>query len=215
MMNIQFELTGIQPLLMHWDNIEGGDLVKEWIRDPDNKNISTAGDDRTPAWTWQTYCYNDGSSLVVPSANLMACLKTAGSRKILRKQTTFKELTQTSILIPSEFLKFYSKGKEVSWPKIVSMKDRPYKNQTDAVKELGFSLFMKRAKVGTSKHVRVRPRFEEWSVKGEADILDPSLTLEVLKEIFNLAGRVGLGDWRPGCKSPGPFGQFEAKLKKT
>ncbi len=213
-MNIEYVLTGTQPLLMHHDNIEGSDFVKAWIRDPENKNISTAGDDRTPAWTWQTYCYNDGEHLAIPSENIMSCLKTAGTRKIMQKQKTFKEATQAGILIPTEFVKFEVGGKQVPWQSIEAMRDKDFKTQYEEVKKLGFLLFMKRAVIGKSKHVRVRPRFEEWKIQGEADIITPELTLEVLKEIFNLAGRVGLGDWRPGCKSPGPFGQFSAKIRK-
>jgi hypothetical protein len=144
----------------------------------------------------------------------MSCLKTAGARKIMQRQKTFKEVTQTGILIPTEFLRFECGGKQIPFAAVVAMRDRSFADQVDAVKKLGFLLFMKRAKIGNSKHVRVRPRFETWSIVGEADIVAQELTIEVLKEIFNLAGRVGLGDWRPGCKTPGPYGQFEATVKR-
>ena len=55
MYKVAFELVGEMPLLMHWDNIEGGDTLKEWRQDPKNKNQSVPGDDRSPSWTWQTY----------------------------------------------------------------------------------------------------------------------------------------------------------------
>ncbi len=73
---------------------------------------------------------------------------------------------------------------------------------------------MKRAKVGTTKHVRVRPRFENWTVRGELEVIAAELPFDIMEEIFNIAGRVGLSDWRPGCKTPGAFGMFAAKLKK-
>lgn len=213
-MRIEFTLTGTQPLLMHHDNIDGCDEVKEWQTDPKNKNVSKAGDDRSPAWTWHSYCYNDGENLVVPSANLMACLKSAGARKTLKKTMTYKEITQTGILIPTEYLRFENNGKQVSWREIEAIRDKPFKEQVDLVKEMGFTLFMKRAGIGKSKHVRVRPRFENWTLHGKAEITAQELTFDVLLEIFSLAGPLGLCDWRPGCKTPGPFGQFEVKLKK-
>ena len=79
---------------------------------------------------------------------------------------------------------------------------------------MGFRLFVKRAKIGTSKHVRVRPRFDSWQIQGTINVLSPDISWEVLNTLFELAGRVGICDWRPGCKTPGPYGMFAAKLKK-
>lgn len=44
-------LKGESPLLMHKDNIEFGERIKKWQKDPKNKDLSVAGDDRSPAWT--------------------------------------------------------------------------------------------------------------------------------------------------------------------
>ena len=54
------ELIGQSPLLMHKDNIQAGERVRAWSKDPANKKISVAGDDRTPPFTWIGYCYTDG-----------------------------------------------------------------------------------------------------------------------------------------------------------
>ncbi len=44
-------------------------------------------------------------------------------------------------------------------------------------------------------------------------VIAPELTFKVLEDIFTIAGMVGLCDWRPGGKTPGPFGMFTSKLK--
>lgn len=208
-----FQLTGIMPLLMHADDIEQADLLVAWRKDPANKNLSTPGDDRSPAWTWQTYCYSNGEHLVMPSENIMVALRQAGSQLILKKQKTYKEISQSGLLITTEFCEFRADGKLVPVESIRGLRDKPFAAQAESVQKLGFKLFCKRAKIGTSKHVRVRPRFESWSVSGRIQILAPEITPEVLTQLFELSGRVGLCDWRPGCKTPGPFGMFSAVVK--
>ena len=85
--------------------------------------------------------------------------------------------------------------------------------QANTVKKLGFSLFVKRARIGQSKHVRVRPRFDQWATEGRVAILDESITPKILQTILDMAGRYkGMGDWRPSSKTPGQFGMFEATV---
>jgi hypothetical protein len=84
------------------------------------------------------------------------------------------------------------------------------------VKALGFSLYLKRARIGQSKHIRVRPRFESWSATGELVVVDDQITEAVLTDILEVAGKYkGLGDWRPSSKTPGTFGMFNASLRQT
>lgn len=208
-----FELTGIMPLLMHADDINAADMLMAWRKDPANKNLSVAGDDRSPAWTWQTYCYTNGTELVMPSENIMVALRQAGSQLILKKQKTYKEISQSGLLITTEFCNFKCNGKPVPVEPFKAIKDKPFAEQSAAAIKHGFKLFCKRAKIGAAKHVRVRPRFDSWSVSGRIQILANEITPEVLAQLFDLAGRVGLCDWRPGCKTPGPFGMFSATLK--
>lgn len=99
MKKFKFQMTGFMPLLMHADNIEGSDELQEWRRNPANKGVTVAGDDRSPGWTWQTYCYHDGENIVMPSENVMVALRQAGAQMILKKQKTFKEITQSGLLI--------------------------------------------------------------------------------------------------------------------
>jgi len=217
-MRVEFELVGDMPLLMHWDNIEGGDLLKEWRQDTANKNISVPGDDRSPPWTWHTYCYNDGEVVTIPQDNVMGALLYGGTQKILKKQKTFKELSQSGILMDTEQLEFVygPDDRKLEMATLLNMRDEPFKVQADAAQDLGFRLFVKRAKIGQSKHVRVRPRFEQWKVRGALTVMVKDITLAVLEEIFGYAGRGGLCDWRPSSpKRPGPYGMFTTKLKKA
>lgn len=215
-MRIGFELRGLTAMLHHANEVELTDSLEAWRKDPKNKGISKPGDDRSPAWTWQTYLYHDGAKLAIPSQNLMVCLRQAGSQMILKRQKTYKEISQSGMMIASEFLgfKFGDKGNSLDMAKIVKLRDEPFEHQSDAARDFGFRLFVKRAKIGTSMHVRVRPRFDTWAASGEVLTVAPELTFDAVKQLFQLAGRVGLGDWRPGCKTPGPFGMFEATVKK-
>jgi hypothetical protein len=215
-----FELVGEMPLLMHWDNIEGGDVLKEWRQDPRNKNQSVPGDDRSPAWTWQTYLYNDGEFVTIPQDNIMSALMAGGSQLILKRQKTFKELSQSAILIATEHLRFeYGHGKQLSMAAVEAIRELPFAKQAKECESLGFRLFCKRAKIGQAKHVRVRPRFDQWKVSGDLHVISDDLPFDKLEAIFGYAGRAGLCDWRPSSpKRPGPYGMFAAKLsqgKKT
>ena len=210
MKRFQFTLTGFMPLLMHADNIEGSDELKEWRSNPQNKGLSVAGDDRSPAWTWQTYCYHNGKHLVMPSENIMVALRQAGAQMIMKKQKTFKEATQSGLLISSEACEFRANGEQVKWSDVVAMREKTFAEQSAASKKLGFDLFVKRARVGMSKHIRVRPKFSVWSVTGEVMVLRPEITADILAQLFELAGKAGLCDWRPAGKTPGPYGQSDA-----
>lgn len=217
MYRVEFTLTGDMPLLMHRDNIEGGDLLKAWREDPANKNQSVPGDDRSPGWTWQTYLYNDGSHVTMPQENVMSALLVGGTQVILKRQKTYKELSQSAILMATENLRFeYGDGKQLAMSKIDAMRDLPFAKQFEECEKLGFRLFCKRAKIGTSKHVRVRPRFDSWAVSGELDVISNDLPFDKLELIFRFAGRAGLCDWRPSSpKRPGPYGMFTANLKQV
>lgn len=216
-MRIRFVLTGVTSLLMHNDDVEAADMLEAWRKDPANRGVSKAGDDRSPAWTWQTYLYHDGGNVSIPAQNLMVCLRSAGTQMILKKQKTYKEISQSGMGPVAEYLDFKCGAKNVSASiaAIHSMRDEIFSKQSDATRDMGFRLFIKRAKVGSSKHIRVRPRFDQWSASGELIVVAQELTFEAVSRLFEIAGRVGLCDWRPGCKTPGPFGMFLAKLEKV
>lgn len=220
MKHYRIELRGKTPLLMHYDNIEWADLLESWRRNPHNKGQSKPGDDRSPAWTWIGSLYHDGTHLAIPSDNLMSCEMQAGAMVPTgKRQGTFKSQTQSGTNIAEPFWTLMVKGRPIDFAPIRAL----YENEVtdfaahqEAAREAGFALFLKRAKIGTSKHIRVRPRFDTWSASGTLRVVDPTLTTEVLRTIWQFAGNYkGIGDWRPGGKTPGSFGMFDATVTEV
>lgn len=72
----------------------------------------------------------------------------------------------------------------------------------------GFHHLTTGVKVGTSRVMRTRPKFSNWSARFDLEYDDEVLTLGDLKDIAADAGRlVGVGDWRP------KFGRFLAEVE--
>jgi hypothetical protein len=212
----RFTLKGITPLLMHADDVEAASTLDEWRKSPSHKNVSVAGDDRSPGWTWQTYIYKDeAGNVAMPVDNVMVALRQAGAKMTLKRQTTFKAITQSGLLLTDETLEFTNNGQQIPVAPFVEIRDEKFTEQKKAVEKAGFELLIKRAKIGTSKHVRVRPMFRSWTVSGVIQIMAPEITLDSLVMLFDLAGDVGLCDWRPGCKTPGRYGMFESTVSKA
>lgn len=219
-MQAQFTLTGTTPLLMHADDVEAADELTAWRKDPKNKSISVPGDDRSPPWTWQTYLYSDGDRkaprIAIPTDNIMRALCYAATKISLPKgKGTFKQISQSGILIDSDFCRFTIDGAPIGMADIRKLKNLTFAEQKRGAQALGFDLNVKRASVGSSKHVRVRPRFIPWEVSGSLEVFEPTITAQVLNQMFEMAGRLaGLCDFRPSAPNkPGNHGMFTAKLE--
>lgn len=212
-------ITGKTPLLMHYDNIEWADFMDEWKDNPANKKDSKAGDDRTPSWRWLGCVYHDGNVLGIPSANIMRSLMEGGAMVPVpggKSGKTFKAQTQSGMMSVAPFWPLTIGKATVAWSDVEAAKDiKKFADHKTLAAELGFSLLVKRAKVGTSKHIRVRPQFAPgWVASGQLAVWDDQLDDRALTQIFEYAGQYkGLGDWRPGGKTPGPYGMFEATIK--
>lgn len=211
-------LTGTQPLLMHADDIEWADQMDAWKNDKDNKKQSKAGDDRTPAFRWIGSLYRDESGTVVlPTENLMRALMEGGTMVLVpggKSGKTFKAQSQSGIMPRDLGWPLLVNGKPIAGKPIEALlSEKDFGAHREAVKSLGFSLFIKRARIGQSKHIRVRPRFETWSAQGDLVVTDEQITDSVLADILEMAGKYkGLGDWRPSSKTPGTFGMFTAEI---
>jgi len=216
--NYAVTLTGATDLLMHRDNIDFGAKTRAWQKDPANKKMSVAGDDRSPAWSWLSCLYTSGGQVVIDSDNIMSMLRDGGKKcSAPTGRGSMKAQTQSGIIC-----------NEIGWPitladgrnidsnKLLAMvKESEFEEHEKAAQEAGFVLFVKRARVGTSKHVRVRPRFSNWSASGTLTVVDPSITQEMLQHILTFAGCFcGVGDWRPSSPTPGQFGRFTATITK-
>jgi hypothetical protein len=211
-------ITGETPLLMRCDNVQWAEVMQKWAKDPANKNASVAGDDRTPAYRWVGCCYFDMGMLCLPADNLMTVLREGGAKMPTgKKGATFKRQTQSGIVVDqSSWVLKTSKGaiKKEQIEMLIDEKD--FEKHLEAVESLGFTLFVKRAKIGKNKHIRVRPRFDTWSAKGSVTVFDDEITTEVLENIFKHSGVYsGIGDWRPSSPyAPGSFGKFTSVVKK-
>jgi hypothetical protein len=218
MKRYQVTLTGETGMIQHQDNLGWDEKVKRWLKEPENKKNSVAGDDRTPAWRWIGFLYDEGGQVVIPSDNLMTVLREGGAKCPTGKgQLTFKRQTQSGLVVDQSSWPILVKGRPIQTAPIKALIENPdFAAHEQVAKDLGFELFVKRVIIGQRKHVRVRPRIDNWSASGTITVLDETITTEVLTRILDHAGAyAGLCDWRPSApKSPGPWGKFSAKIKE-
>lgn len=193
--------------------------MKKWERDPANKGSSVAGDDRTPAHRWIGCLYANAGVLTIDADNLMTMLREGGARCPAGKGAkTFKRETQSGIVIDELAWPLLVRGAVVKVDDVMRLATvSNFEEHCEAVRKLGFELFVKRARINQAKHVRVRPRFDNWAVCGTLTVLDDKITTEVLENVLKFAGAyAGLGDWRPSSpKSPGPYGRFTAEIEEV
>ena len=212
-------LSGIRPLLMHADNMLWKTRVERWQQDSANKGKSIPGDDRTPSWQWIGSLYQDEHVVAIPQDAIMASLMGAGTEVNEPKPSkkTFKARTQSGMVSPDQFWPIAVYGQPILMTSILPLlKEDDFEKHIDAIQSLGFALDIRRARVGMSKHVRVRPVFANCSAVGVMNVTDEKLTEKVLREIFDIAGdRKGMLEWRPSAPKPGPFGRFRVALEKV
>ena len=210
---------GPTRLIIHADNLAGQAKIEEWTR-PNKDKKQVKGDDRCPPWGWRIYLYTDGEHVVLPSANVQSCITTGSAEfKLEGKRSSLKRTSAAALRFPDEFLTFIPAGrkKPIGVEEIDAIdQDMPFDDQCAAALKLGILLDVRRATVGQSKHVRVRPCFPAgWRAEGTLINSQPDLIgAETLGQIMTLCGNlVGLGDWRPSSpKRPGPHGRFTSML---
>jgi len=206
-----------KSLMMHRDNLEWASLMKRWEKDPANRMKSVAGDDRTPAWRWIGSLYHDGDQVALPADAVMACILGGGARVLVpngRSGKTFKAQTQSGIIPLTAFWPIKTVAGVVSMADVLRLQAvEDFDDHLAAARGLGFELDVRRVKVGNSRWVRVRPLFTSWSATGRLMVTDDQLTLPILQTILREAGvYVGLLEWRPSSRRPGPFGTFTVDI---
>lgn len=218
MQNYRVTLVGESPLLMHADDLKWRSEMERWLANPENKRASKAGDDRTPAWKWLGYCYHDGVHVGIPSDNLMTTLREGGAKVPTgKKGGTFKRQSQSGLVVNELLWPITAGSGLIRWSDVAALASvNDFVEHEAAATRLGFELFAKSAKVGASKHVRVRPRFNAWQCAGTITVFDDTISESILQSILDMAGTYcGLGDWRPSSPSkPGPWGRFRAQLER-
>jgi hypothetical protein len=220
MQSFQITLEGITPLMMHRDNLEFKRIVEQWQRDPANRDKSIPGDDRSPAFAWIGSLYHDGTQLAIPTDCVMASCMGAGTEmKAARGKKSLKAQTQSGMAFTDPYMQFsVNGGSPVTLAAMTTLQeeDTNFDVHQQRAAEMGFVLDVRRARVGMSKHVRVRPVFNNWIAIGTLNVWDDVLSLDVLETLFYIAGdRYGILEWRPSSRRPGPFGRFRAKVKEV
>lgn len=212
-------LVGKVPgLLMHWDNLTWADELKAWRARPENQKTCVRGDDRSPAWSWIGSVYNDGEVVGMPADNIARAIMQGGALVPVpgaRRGRTFKAQTQSGMMPTEAVWPLYVGGKTIAMEEISKLREESeFSAHLEAVKRMGFGLDVRRAAVGATKHIRVRPVFRQWELRGSITVWDEQITLPVLADFMRMAGLYkGIGDWRPSSpKSPGPFGLFDAEV---
>jgi hypothetical protein len=220
----EITLEGVSSLIMHKDNPSWSERVKAWSKDPSNRGESAPGDDRTPGWSWLGSLYHDGKVIALDSDNIMTMLREAGASVIVSGKKTFKSQSQSGITpMSASWTLEIPRGpvdnpvwKTIDVEEILSLKsESDFAMHQLAAEEAGFELFIKRARVTSSKHIRVRPIFHQWRVKGDVLVTDKMITQSILMEILTIGGlQKGLCDWRPSSRTPGSFGRFTPSIKR-
>src|SRR4029450_5647342 len=218
--------TGKTPLLMHRDSVEWADEMERWKPQPRNKAVSKAGDDRTPAYRWLGCLYHDGTHIVVPRDNIMTAIRDGASLVPTgRRGATYRSPSQSGWVADPLPAGLPGRGAPAAAVllgggapvPIAPFFDPKLTATFDGFQELaaahGFQLHVKRARVGQTKHIRVRPLFPEWAVTFDALVADRTINARTLAEICDQAGSYkGLCEWRPGSKPPGAYGTFTGRV---
>jgi hypothetical protein len=212
----KFEIQGVTPILLHHNNVEERDRIDDLRK---KMKGGKPGDDRSPPESWKGYLYTseETGNVCIPSENILACLLGGGSKVKVGGKETLKTHSQRVGFDRLDYDLLVG-GKTITKESVDKIKGE-FGEHSIATRALGFRLHVKPCTVGTSKHIRVRPQFHNWSVAGTFEIEDDDanvLGLTALRDLFTTCGRlVGLGDWRPGSpKKPGQYGRFTATIDR-
>ncbi|MBA2718915.1 MAG: hypothetical protein H0U52_06710 [Chloroflexi bacterium] len=212
-----FKIVGITSLLLHNNNIEERDRIEALRK---RMKGGKAGDDRSPPESWKGYLYvsEETGNVCMPAENLLACCLGGGVKVRLGGKETLKTHSQRISFDRLDY-DIVVNDKTIAKSEIDAITGE-FGEHSVAARALGFRLHVKPASVGTSKHIRVRPLFPNWSIAGAFDIEDDDatvLSLSALRDLFAAMGRlVGIGDWRPSSpKKPGQYGRFLAEVERA
>jgi hypothetical protein len=148
--------------------------------------------------------YHEADGTVIgpywPSDNLHTALKKAGA-KVKRGRSSLKNPVAAAVMWDSEINPLgYGRTPDDRGPRTAEelWKDESYR-------------FIKGVKVGTSKVMRTRPIFRNWSFSASGKLDTEILDMDDLIAVANTAGQlIGLGDWRP--EKGGIYGRFVARV---
>lgn len=190
MIDFRIRLVGTTAMLMHSDRtVNSIDPMTKAIKQVTGKRKKTDDDyEEMARLEHAAGLYMDPEvGPYIPGENISSCL--VGAAKITRQGTYVKQ----GVLITTDINPLGYKG-----PRTIDglWKDENFRH-------------MKSVKVTTSRVMRCRPIFQQWTVEADG-ILDPEIIdFLSLQQIAETAGhRIGIGDWRPR------FGRFAATVER-
>ena len=178
----KIEITGTTPLICN--------------RFTDEASLAAGSSERgavtlsemTPMEESETKLYkNEDGSLMIPGANLMACVTEGGKFfKIGKNKVTTLKTSMVSGAVMMETVTIPLQSRE-GW----TVDTRPVRIPTTG-----------------GRIPRHRPIFNDWVLAFECELDSSLISPKMFREIVDAAGkRIGLGDFRPACK--GMYGKFK------
>lgn len=196
MKELKFKIKGVAPLLMHNSRMANPlDDYAQFIRPLTKKKNKTDADHHEIARIeWEAGLYLRDGTVVMPAANIQACLWEAS------KRTKNGKKFQAGVMIAEDYFKLEHKG-----PKI-----QVNGNGKIPIADLDkyFPLFKDQSlvKVSQARTVRTRPIFYDWNLTMSLFFDESVLDARTIVSILEDAGRfVGLCEKRPR------LGRFEVE----
>jgi hypothetical protein len=167
MKKVNVEIKGVAPLLQHRFPIEEHG---ENVSKQKNKVYN-------PKEEAEKSMYKNGKGVYQPSEHIFGALVKAGVYFKYEGKKTYKDIIKAGIIIEPNEIPLLNENKKYN--KYDEIDARP--------------VVVNRARV-----VRWRPKFNNWKLKFKITILNKDeISVEVLKEILEYSGKLGLGDYRP------------------
>jgi hypothetical protein len=190
-MDLQLNITGTAPLLMHNARLSNPlDPIARAMKKVSAKRSKAEDDYQEIAHLeFLGGLYSDPDvGPYLPGDNMFRALIDAGRKRKLGIKVT------SGVIVTSDINPIAYKGS---------------RDPEELWNEGGF-IFQASAKVGQQRIIRTRPRFTTWATSATLYLDTEVLDLDDLTQLVDIAGRlIGLGDWRPR------FGRFEATLTVT
>jgi hypothetical protein len=182
--------TGVSPLIVH--NGQTADPLNKFskaikeISSKRKKSDADYGEMARIEYTAALYLHPE-KGVVMPADNILATI--IGGAKLSKLGKQFA----SSLFIPESDIKLVYKGPTTP--------ETLFANPN--------FIFVRPVKVGTSKVMRTRPIFREWSLEFELEFDSEVLNQREVAEAMDAAGlRVGLCEWRPR------YGRFNVEISK-
>jgi hypothetical protein len=192
-MNVQVNITGSTPLLMHSAASINPEhplcKQRDLLTRKTASKRTTEENQEIRRLEWLLGLYTNGEEVVYPTANIVRCFKEAG--KVTKQGTQITRGLSLSGIEAS--LSYHRNG---------------HRTVEDLFSDPNF-VDVRAVGVGQKRIMRTRPRFMPWAVAVTGDLFDDVMDVADLSRIAELAGRaVGLGDNRVNG-----FGRFDVEVE--